>query len=47
MKKNKAIILISIILFINMAAICLLGVKVYQLNGQMKNVIIDFYSSKS
>ena len=36
MKKNKAIILISIILFINMVAICLLGVKVYQLNGQMK-----------
>lgn len=32
MKKNKAIILISIVLFINTVAICFLGVNVYQLN---------------
>ena len=32
MKKNKAVILISIILAINIVAIFLLGIKVYQLN---------------
>lgn len=35
MKKNKAIILISIILVINMVAICLLGIKVYRLNEKI------------
>lgn len=36
MKKNKAIILISIILFINMVAVCLLGVNMYRLNEKME-----------
>ena len=35
MKKNKAIILISIILVINIVAISLLGIKVYQLNEKI------------
>ena len=35
MKKNKAIILISVILAINIVAIFLLGIKVYQLNEKM------------
>lgn len=37
MKKNKAIMLISIVLFINMFAICILGVKIYQLNEKMES----------
>ena len=35
--KNKAIVLISIILLINMFSVCLLGVKVYRLNEKMES----------
>ena len=34
--KNKAIVLISVILFINMVSICVLGVKVYRLNEKVE-----------
>ena len=35
--KNKAIVLISVILFINMVSVCLLGVKVYRLNEKVES----------